>query len=129
MIELMSTDLSVTDVQFRTLVTGRRHPSDAAPGNGRRLRHFLESGDPDVTADRVSVLLVDDHALVRAGLASLLEASGSVRVVGQCADGSKAAEAVTRLEPDVVLMDLSMPGMDGIAATRAVLAQRPEHPL
>jgi DNA-binding NarL/FixJ family response regulator len=75
------------------------------------------------------VLLVDDHALVRAGLAALLEASGSVRVVGQCADGGEAAEAVTRLEPDVVLMDLSMPGMDGIAATREVLAVRPGTPI
>jgi len=82
-----------------------------------------------VTADRVSVLLVDDHALVRAGLAALLEASGSIHVVGQCADGSEAADAVTRLEPDVVLMDLSMPGMDGIAATRAVLAARAGTPV
>lgn len=82
-----------------------------------------------MTADRVSVLLVDDHALVRAGLAALLEASGSVRVVGECADGGEAAEAVTRLEPDVVLMDLSMPGMDGIAATREVLAVRPGTPI
>ena len=82
-----------------------------------------------MTADRVSVLLVDDHALVRAGLAALREASGSVRVVGECADGGEAAEAVTRLEPDVVLMDLSMPGMDGIAATREVLAVRPGTPI
>jgi DNA-binding NarL/FixJ family response regulator len=89
----------------------------------------VASGDPDVTADRVNVLLVDDHALVRAGLAALLEASGSVRVVGQCADGGEAAEAVTRLEPDVVLMDLSMPGTDGIAATREVLAVRPGTPI
>jgi DNA-binding NarL/FixJ family response regulator len=79
--------------------------------------------------DRVSVLLVDDHALVRAGLAALLEASGSVRVVGQCADGSEAAAAVASLEPDVVLMDLSMPGMDGVTATREVLALRPGTPV
>jgi DNA-binding NarL/FixJ family response regulator len=78
---------------------------------------------------KVSVLLVDDHALVRAGLAAVLEASGSVRVVGECADGAQAAEAVARLEPDVVLMDLSMPGMDGIAATRAVLAARTGTPV
>jgi DNA-binding NarL/FixJ family response regulator len=77
----------------------------------------------------VSVLLVDDHALVRAGLAALLEASGSVRVVGQCADGSDAAAAVVSLEPDVVLMDLSMPGMDGVTATREVLAARPGTPV
>lgn len=79
--------------------------------------------------DRVSVLLVDDHALVRAGLAALLEASGSVRVVGQCADGSEAAAAVASLQPDVVLMDLSMPGMDGVSATREVLSTRPGTPV
>ena len=79
--------------------------------------------------DRVSVLLVDDHALVRAGLAALLEASGSVRVVGQCADGSEAAAAVASLQPDVVLMDLSMPGMDGVSATREVLSIRPGTPV
>lgn len=79
--------------------------------------------------DRVSVLLVDDHALVRAGLAALLEASGSVRVVGQCADGAEAAAAVVALEPDVVLMDLSMPGMDGVSATREVLRIRPGTPV
>jgi DNA-binding NarL/FixJ family response regulator len=77
----------------------------------------------------VSVLLVDDHALVRAGLAAILEASGSVRVVGQCADGAEAAAAVASLEPDVVLMDLSMPGMDGVTATREVLAARPGTPV
>lgn len=82
-----------------------------------------------MTDDRVSVLLVDDHALVRAGLAALLEASGYVRVVGQCADGEDAADAVVDLEPDVVLMDLSMPGMDGVTATREVLAVRPGTPV
>lgn len=79
--------------------------------------------------DPVSVLLVDDHALVRAGLAAILEASGSVQVVGQCSDGADAAAAVADLEPDVVLMDLSMPGMDGVSATREVLAARPGTPV
>jgi DNA-binding NarL/FixJ family response regulator len=71
------------------------------------------------------VLLVDDHAVVRHGLTNLLTAAG-IEVVGSLEDGVHAEEAVRDLEPDLVLMDLSMPGMDGIEATRAVLEARPE---
>ena len=71
------------------------------------------------------VLLVDDHAVVRHGLANLLTAAG-IEVVGSLEDGVHAEEAVRDLEPDLVLMDLSMPGMDGIEATRAVLEARSE---
>jgi DNA-binding NarL/FixJ family response regulator len=74
----------------------------------------------------IHVLVVDDHALVRRGLSDLLSAVEGIEVVGAISDGLQAAEAVTKLEPDIVLMDLSMPGLDGIEATRAVLAIRPE---
>jgi DNA-binding NarL/FixJ family response regulator len=70
------------------------------------------------------VLLVDDHAVVRHGLADLLTGAG-LEVVGSLEDGALAEAAVLELEPDLVLMDLSMPNMDGIDATRAVLAARP----
>lgn len=70
------------------------------------------------------VLVVDDHALVRRGLTELLRGAG-IDVVEALADGALAAETVARLEPDLVLMDLSMPGLDGIEATRAVLEVRP----
>jgi DNA-binding NarL/FixJ family response regulator len=73
----------------------------------------------------MKVLLVDDHAVVRHGLADLLTAAG-IDVVGELADGALAADAVGELEVDLVLMDLSMPTMDGIEATRAVLAARPQ---
>jgi DNA-binding NarL/FixJ family response regulator len=73
----------------------------------------------------IRVLIADDHALVRRGLSDLLGTSDCIEVVGALADGSLAAESVTELEPDIVLMDLSMPGLDGIEATRAVLAVRP----
>jgi DNA-binding NarL/FixJ family response regulator len=71
------------------------------------------------------VLLVDDHAVVRHGLGSLLTAAG-FDVVGSLEDGALAEAAVRELAPDLVLMDLSMPTMDGIEATRAVLAARPD---
>ena len=73
----------------------------------------------------IRVLIVDDHALVRRGLSDLLGAADGIDVVGSFPDGSLAATAVTELGPDIVLMDLSMPGLDGIEATRAVLAVRP----
>jgi DNA-binding NarL/FixJ family response regulator len=78
-----------------------------------------------VTGAQIRVLIVDDHALLRAGLAALLEAADDISVVGEASDGESALEAVARIEPDVVLMDLSMPGMDGTTATRELLARRP----
>lgn len=69
----------------------------------------------------VSVLLVDDDALVRAGLRAILEAQPDIRVVGEAADGAAVIPLVRRLAPDVVAMDVRMPLMDGIEATRAVL--------
>jgi DNA-binding NarL/FixJ family response regulator len=74
----------------------------------------------------IRVLLVDDHALVRRGLTDVLRASDDIEVVGALDDGAGAAAAAVELAPDIVLMDLSMPGTDGIEATRQVLAARPE---
>ena len=71
------------------------------------------------------MLVVDDHPLVRSSLTELLADETGLTVVGECEDGSQVLDAVERLRPDVVLMDLSMPGMDGIAATEALRAVRP----
>lgn len=73
----------------------------------------------------IRVIVVDDHAVVRRGLSAVLSTAQGIAVVGEISDGSLAAAAVTDLEPDLVLMDLNMPGLDGIDATRAVLAGRP----
>jgi DNA-binding NarL/FixJ family response regulator len=68
------------------------------------------------------VLVVDDHPMVRTTLAEALSDEDGVTVVGECEDGSQVVEAVTRLRPDVVLMDYSMPVMNGLAATEALRA-------
>ena len=73
-----------------------------------------------VHASTVSVLLADDHKGVRAGLKALLDATGRVHVVGEASSGEEAVEKARTLEPDIVIMDLAMPGMDGVEATRRI---------
>ncbi|MFD7551343.1 response regulator [Streptomyces sp. NPDC059578] len=76
----------------------------------------------------LTVLLVDDEPLVRAGLRAVLEAQPDITVVGEAADGAAVIPLIRSLRPDVVAMDVRMPLLDGIAATRAVLRTIPEPP-
>jgi RNA polymerase sigma factor (sigma-70 family) len=79
-----------------------------------------------VSAEPVRVLLVDDDELMRAGLKAVLSSDDTVDVVGEAADGRAALDQVRALEPAVVLMDVRMPDLDGITATREVLASSPD---
>jgi DNA-binding NarL/FixJ family response regulator len=73
----------------------------------------------------IRILLADDHAVVRDGVRSLLEKQTDMAVIGEAADGREAAQLAEDLAPDVVVMDVAMPGMNGIEATRRILAAHP----
>ena len=77
-------------------------------------------------SDRIRVLIVDDHIIVRSGLRLLLEAQPDIDVVGEASDGREALNLVEKHLPDVVLMDITMPGMDGLEATRLIKASWPQ---
>jgi len=77
-------------------------------------------------AEQISVLIVDDHAVVREGLLAFLELQDGIAVVGEASDGNEAIEQAARLLPDVILMDLVMPELDGLAAMRTIRAGTPE---
>ena len=83
---------------------------------------------PDVSAQApIRLLLVDDHAIFRDALQDLLESSGDFQVVGHAHNGTAAVGLAARLDPDVVLMDLLMPDMDGIEACREIMDQSPDN--
>lgn len=74
----------------------------------------------------IKILIVDDHGLIRAGLRALLDGKPDYQVVGEASDGESAQRLAAELQPDIVLMDVSMPGMPGMVATRLVLEASPK---
>src|SRR3989442_3654457 len=85
--------------------------------------HFLKEGG---AAMAIRVLIVDDHSVVREGLRMFLARDADLEVVGEAADGAEALEQARQMRPDVVIMDLLMPVMDGIAATQVIRRELPE---
>lgn len=75
---------------------------------------------------KIRVLLADDHAVLRAGLRALLNSQPDIEVVGEAADGEEALRAAERMQPDIVLMDITMPGTDGLEATRHLKGRQPQ---
>lgn len=74
----------------------------------------------------IRILLVDDHAILRAGLRALLANYSDLQVVGEAGDGAAALVSVNELKPDIVVMDVAMPGMNGLTATRQIVETRPQ---
>ncbi len=76
--------------------------------------------------DKITVLLVDDHAILRAGLKALLDTYDDIEVIGEAADGEEAIRLARERKPDVIVMDVMMPGMNGLTALRYILEENPE---
>ncbi|MFA9478785.1 PAS domain S-box protein [Phycisphaerales bacterium AB-hyl4] len=114
---------------FVPLLTDQASP--AVPGSHSATLHtgvsepFKTPAAHATDGSSIRVLIVDDHAVMRQGLGSLLEAEPDIEVVGQAADGIEAVAGVRQLCPDVILMDFSMPQMDGVEATRIIHAGQP----
>jgi DNA-binding NarL/FixJ family response regulator len=78
------------------------------------------------TAQKIRVLIVDDHVMVRQGLRALLQSYPNIDVVGEAGNGEEAISSTTKLRPTIVVMDIGMPSLDGIGATRLIKAQFPQ---
>src|SRR3954462_12092299 len=97
-----------------------RRPAHRRPHTRRRVRRPRQAPDAERGTMSIRVLLADDQAMVRAGFRMILESEPEIEVAGEVANGEQAAAATRRLRPDVVLMDIQMPGGDGLQATRRI---------
>jgi signal transduction histidine kinase/ActR/RegA family two-component response regulator len=113
-------ELSVNFSQTSSPETAYERPETAAAG-----KRLPAKGRPH-SEGAITVLLVDDHAIVRQGLSTLLADEPGIEVIGEAGDGHAAVRAARELHPRVVIMDVSMPGMDGVEATRRLCAELPE---
>ncbi|NLG51641.1 MAG: response regulator, partial [Chloroflexi bacterium] len=139
----LSGGYGVFSIQERLVALGGRLEIESAPGVGTRIVLYAPLSKavhvdkalpgqaqgvsairvPAVNGNRIRVLLADDRQIVREGIASLLRGQPNIEVVGEASDGQTAVELARQLKPDVVIMDVTMPKLDGIAATRRILAE------
>jgi PAS domain S-box-containing protein len=140
--------LGLFSIREQLAIHGGQLAIESAPGRGSRFVISLSLGaasaapgaaagprddpgghggavDPGGAAPPVNVLLVDDHAVVRQGLASLLALYPDIAVIGEAVDGVRAVQEARRLRPDVIVMDVSMPHMDGVEATARIHGELP----
>ena len=75
--------------------------------------------------ETINVIIVDDHLVVREGISSVLDYADGIEVIGQASNAEEALDQINRLSPDIILMDLRMPGVDGIQLTRTILRTKP----
>jgi PAS domain S-box-containing protein len=90
-----------------------------------KKEHFISSNSSGETKKKIRVMLVDDHAVMRQGLSSLLSLQPDIEIVGQASDGEEAVNLARKIIPDIILMDISMPKMNGIEATRIIHSEFP----
>jgi signal transduction histidine kinase/ActR/RegA family two-component response regulator len=140
------TGLGLASLRERALAIGGSLEIDSTPGQGSRFTlkvplnliqtkvkkqrrtddiQRLNKENPLADSKIRRVLLVDDHKVMRQGLANLMAGKPNIEIVGEAADGEEALEMARQLHPDVILMDISMPKMDGVEATRLITAEMP----
>lgn len=126
--DIYNGDRDYTTIATEPPISTVFHTSDAAPistKTSKTVTSQFHTSSPQKRAALISVLLVDDHALMREGLRQLLELEQDITVIGEAVDGFDALQKIRQLRPDIVLMDINMPIVDGVAITRQATQEIP----